>query len=629
MRPSSCRSEKLIPALLSLICCLVLFTSTAFAAETPLITSVDELTAALLNAEDGDTILVGDIVFKLMPMGMIQVPKNVTIKSGKASNAVFTNATFGLNGSTSDSSPLTVRFENIDFRGDRAGKALDLNTPPSISSDMPGIMKTMCAGIFKMNVAVTYSGCSFEGYHYGYGGVFNAIYSSSDNRNELRLTLTDCTFRNNVSKFGGSIYLSGYSHNIHLKARRCVFEDNAATTGGAIWAQDAAVDLTDCCLIGNRYLSAEVSSPNGGALALYNCAVGLDGCLIANNTSGGDGAGIFCEISPFKTLIMQNCTVIGNRASRDGGISLSLAPTNFDTSAMAHIYFSSLFGDSEFADHVELFGCLLVNSRRPESEPSEENGYCLIISPETAQELELELLPDTPEHVVLPEGEYPIPEEATEQIAGGKFSDSLGKLQVGDNYAEEATVSVQHTPAQSETIKLSYGDTLVLEPAERRGYSFEGWESPEGEPLDNEPVFMGGTVSDAPIRGRWHFLLSENLYLILLPVILLAAVGAFVLLRRRTSAETAAAAFAETAPELGAVLPEDWIDRACERPDVTAQISKREMEVLRKLLEGKSRKQIAEELFITESTVKKHTTSIYAKLQVSGRVELISKLARQ
>ena len=610
--------------LLFLLGILLIGTPTALATEAPVVTSVDELTSALINASDGDTILVGNITFKPMPMGMIVVPKNVTIRSGLDTNAVFTNATFALTGTTADSAPLTVRFENIDFRGDNAGSSLDPASPPSISSQMPGIMKTMCAAIFKMNVDATYVGCSFEGYHYGYGGIFSAIYSSSDNINALHLTLNGCSFRNNAAKYGGSIYLSGYGHNVSLDARHCDFEDNAATTGGAIWAEDANVHLLDCSLVGNQYLNAEVNEPNGGALALYNCGVDLDGCLIANNTSGGDGAGVFCEISPFKTLIMENCTVIGNTAAEDEGISVALAKTNYDTSAAARIYFSSLFGEQNFADNVELFGCLIVEKGIVEQRPSEDNGYCLELTPESAEEMGL--VPETPEHVTLPAGEYPIPKEATDKIAGGKFADSLGQLQVGDNYGKETELTVEKTLGDAEVVTLQYGDELTLSDPERNGFDFVGWAYPDGSLLEDSKVFMGGNMGEGRIAAVWHFLLSKNLYVIWLPLAVLAAIAAFVFYQRK---KKVAAPVAGMAAEDAAVLPDDWVDRVCERPDVSGQLSRREAEVLHKLLEGKSRKQIAEELFITESTVKKHTTSIYAKLNVSGKIELISKMVRQ
>lgn len=630
MRRNIYQLFKKIEILFLLISILLVTAPAALAAESPLITSVDELTSALVNAKPGDTILVGDITFQPMPMGMIAVPQNVTIKSGKDTNAVFTNATFGLNGTTSDSAPLTVKFENIDFRGDQSGTPIDPNSPPLISSEMPGIMKTMCAAIFKMNVDATYTGCSFEGYHYGYGGVFNAVYSADDNRNTLNLTLNDCSFRNNASKFGGSIYLSGYNHNVSLDARHCVFDDNAATTGGAIWAQESNIHLLDCSLTGNGYLNAEVDSPNGGALALYNCGINLDGCLIAGNTSGGEGAGIFCAIAPFKTLIMENCTVIGNTSTLDEGISVGFATTDFDTTAKAHIYFSSIFGEQNFADNVELFGCLLARKNISESVPSEENGYCLELTPESAQEKGL--IPAAPEHVSLPKNEYPIPKEVADTIAGGKFADSLGKLQVGDNYEKEATIEIGNTPGHTETVTVRYGDRMVLEPPERRGYSLDGWEYPKGTPVESGKVFIGGELPEGKVTACWHFVLSENHYVIWVPILVIAAVGllAFVLIRRKKKAsEGVPTDVAVSTAEETVTLPDDWIDRVCEKQEIIELISKREMEVLQKLLEGKSRKQIADELFVTEATIKKHSASIYSKLDVHNRTELIYKLTKQ
>ncbi|MCQ2449803.1 MAG: LuxR C-terminal-related transcriptional regulator [Clostridia bacterium] len=625
-RPFYKALSKVIVLMLMLATLLIPLSAAAEGA--PLITTVGELTAALATASDGDTLLVGDITFKPMPMGMIIVPKNVTLKSGKGTNAVFTNATFALNGTASDSAPLTVNFENIDFRGDNTGNVIDPSAPPNIGAKMPDIMKTMCAAIFKMNVDATYTGCTFEGYHYAYGGVFNAIYSSADNRNTLNLTLNGCVFQNNAAKYGGSIYLSGYGHNVTLDARHCIFDNNAATTGGAVWAQDADVHLLDCSLVGNQYLEAAVTEPNGGALALYTCGVDLDGCLIASNTSGGGGAGVFCEISPFRTLIMENCTVIGNTAASDEGVSVVLAKTNFDTTAAAHVYFSSLFGEQNLADNVELFGCLIVKKGVEEQEPSEENGYCLEITPETAQEMGI--VPEKPQHVTLPADEYAIPKEAVDKVAGGKFSNSLGRLQVGDNYTEKVAVTVEEKPGRQKSVLLQYGDKLTLKIPERKGFAFTGWNFPKGTPIESDQTYIGGKLPDAPVMARWHFVLSENLYIIWVPLLLLAVFGAFILYRRRSKQPAVVIPPAEAAPVTQEpLLPADWIDRVCEKPEIAALVSKRETEVLHKLLEGKSRKQIAEELFITEATIRKHSTSIYAKFCVHNRAELVYKLTKQ
>jgi len=61
---------------------------------------------------------------------------------------------------------------------------------------------------------------------------------------------------------------------------------------------------------------------------------------------------------------------------------------------------------------------------------------------------------------------------------------------------------------------------------------------------------------------------------------------------------------------------------------IVGRITEREKDVLAKLLSNKQRKEIAEELFVTESTIKKHTSSIYAKFNVSNRYELYAKLKK-
>jgi DNA-binding CsgD family transcriptional regulator len=55
-------------------------------------------------------------------------------------------------------------------------------------------------------------------------------------------------------------------------------------------------------------------------------------------------------------------------------------------------------------------------------------------------------------------------------------------------------------------------------------------------------------------------------------------------------------------------------------------ISAREQEIIVLLVEGKTNREIAERLFISENTVKTHVKNIYTKLEVSNRVQLFSLL---
>lgn len=72
---------------------------------------------------------------------------------------------------------------------------------------------------------------------------------------------------------------------------------------------------------------------------------------------------------------------------------------------------------------------------------------------------------------------------------------------------------------------------------------------------------------------------------------------------------------------LGVLLFRKWKLQKTPVPE----LSKQENTVRNLMLAGKTNKEIANELFISLSTVKSHITNIYGKLQVSSRTELFQK----
>ena len=81
---------------------------------------------------------------------------------------------------------------------------------------------------------------------------------------------------------------------------------------------------------------------------------------------------------------------------------------------------------------------------------------------------------------------------------------------------------------------------------------------------------------------------------------------------------------AETVETIKA-FSDEQIDSIIKNWSAVDTLSQREKEVLRFLLENKKRKVIAETLFVTESTIKKHTAAIYRKLETANRAELFEK----
>ena len=82
-------------------------------------------------------------------------------------------------------------------------------------------------------------------------------------------------------------------------------------------------------------------------------------------------------------------------------------------------------------------------------------------------------------------------------------------------------------------------------------------------------------------------------------------------------------------PDESRTLPEDRIDQIMENWPAAKMLTNRELDVLRNLLENKKRKDIAEELHVTEHTIKKHTANIFSKLDVTNRMELLAKAEQE
>jgi ligand-binding sensor domain-containing protein/DNA-binding CsgD family transcriptional regulator len=108
-----------------------------------------------------------------------------------------------------------------------------------------------------------------------------------------------------------------------------------------------------------------------------------------------------------------------------------------------------------------------------------------------------------------------------------------------------------------------------------------------------------------PFWEQWRF--------VILAALLLAALAAALLWSRRRWRRLRAAS-----------IPAN-LDRVMEK----YAISKREAEILRLLLDGKSNKQIEDALFIAMATVKIHVHNIFRKVKVGSRLQLLLRIQRE
>lgn len=74
---------------------------------------------------------------------------------------------------------------------------------------------------------------------------------------------------------------------------------------------------------------------------------------------------------------------------------------------------------------------------------------------------------------------------------------------------------------------------------------------------------------------------------------------------------------------------EDSTKARCARAARTFDLTRREEEMLGLLLEGRTRSEIARDLYVSGNTVKTHLRNLYRKMGVTGKDELVETLASQ
>ena len=309
-----------------LIAVLVSLTALAavFAAE-PVETREDFL-LALQAAKPGDTIYVGDIEFQPLPFGIIVLNKSVSIAGAKpdGTNAVFKDATFAVSGPTGK---VEISITGVDFMG----RAAEETGNPDNMPDLSNPLKTQCAAFFSGNADVRFTDCTFCGYRNQYGTVY-AIYSDEkSSANNISLSFGGCSFRNNLARRGGAIYLSGHARNITLNLSDCVFEQNISESGGALFADSSLVSMEGCTFKGN------ISNTEGGALRLQNCSTTITGGSFNDNSAKERGGALSVLISSFLGLSADNCVFSGNQSPDECCIFAEEKDTNFDAESYVQL----------------------------------------------------------------------------------------------------------------------------------------------------------------------------------------------------------------------------------------------------------------------------------------------------
>ncbi len=69
--------------------------------------------------------------------------------------------------------------------------------------------------------------------------------------------------------------------------------------------------------------------------------------------------------------------------------------------------------------------------------------------------------------------------------------------------------------------------------------------------------------------------------------------------------------------------------KQAEQPDIYESLTEREREILKLIAEGRTSREIAEALYISQKTVQGHRTKVMEKLDLHNRTELIKYAMRK
>ena len=482
-------------------------------------------------------------------------------------------------------------------------------------------------------------------------------------------------YQDNIA--GGAIF----ARDGELTMRNCKLTANSASYGGALGLQTISADIEDCLITDNKAISVLEEQYKQSQLGIGSCngiggAIYIDGAKnitignseIANNYAESAHGAIYATYDTYDpTFYEQFSLKLLFCSIRDNTCGVKISEIENDSGTWLY--------DTHAIPYIDTFGCLVLDSIYGEDiprneQPTEENGFNffgsaapeewyenghLVHGSEIPTDFVKEKLGDRnyygtftvgannhdvtykffadgecKETVTLSSGvapTMPALEKTGYTLTGWTLAEEIdyeeGKAFVVGNKTESVDIYAVFTP-NTYKVTFDFGETkteidqtydapLTLpETLDRYGYTFKGWfvsEDGTGEALTDGSVFThAGDIT-------YHAFYEKNfpwatVLIITFGVLLAGGLAALALV-----------VFRKKQPVT--VTGEPAVTEEKELPD-TSMLSPREKEVLELLLEGKQRNEIATTLYISENTVKKQITSIYAKLGVTSRNELFA-----
>lgn len=613
----------LVLAGLLFLACFTVYTRAA-AAEGEYVTSRAELVKALATGRE--TIYVGDIEFDESDL-YVRVTRSVRIV-GKEGGSVFKNGYFHIVGSDLVQEPITVSFENIIFDGCYRmplGKPEDAASFDEYHGDRSGMgcISVEENVIFELTRCTVMNYCSksapalYFNYTDGNKGlgtraevvIRDCTFSGNTcergvvwfNGKDTKLEMADCLFTGN-NAYTGVLVLGGVKgtvENVTVKDNnRVVFKEKNSfkQAGGGIGISKSDLVLKNCVVDGNSALK-------GGGLMSSGSVLTLDSCKIINNRADTFGGGMLLESGEDAPIYVTNCLISGNSAGEEGAVWVWPADQIGIGLPTGIVEFSFCTFENNTSSDEEHLVFHPVMSENAETTVGRD-GKIDFIACRIMDEKVTSALTDGVDYNVVNSKEKgkKVPEEVAKSVADGYWADTDGSFYAGMNERGSGNVSAGKIISWCLGIAAIFVAVLFIFAIIRVRYE-EKKKEEEAATTGNVPDFE---PADGDKGSKYEDISSMD--------------------GSRTPGDKTV-----TGPEKIVTETEDAVSGEKEKVESFIQkvtkdglLTGRELDVLKEYLKGKTRTEISEALFISESTVKNHISSIFAKTSVKSKKELLA-----
>ncbi len=548
-----------------------------------------ELMKAL--AEGHEKIYVGDIEFDENDL-YIEIRRGVEI-IGKPGGSVLRKGVFRVAAPEPECRRIKVSFENVIFDG-----CYDMpeGDPASFASfaDMHGDRTGKNCFTLSGQLDISFSDCTFRRYCSKYGATVNLIYSANDTPidTNVNMTVDGCLFEKNISEKGIFWFNGKSGSESDLSITDTVFSENRAFTG-VVTIGNVNCDLENVTVKNNIRTSYQKNTfyvhsgggihiaksglvmknctvdgcgaPSGGGMCLAACSALIDGCTFTNNSADRSGGALLVESSEKTPVYITNCFISGNAAEEEGAVYVRPADQINIGSPTGIVEFSFCTFENNRSNDAERFVFHAVATEDPEGGAG-RSGKIGFYACRIIDEHVTKELKDGESGNMINRAERgePIPANIVASAANGYYAKTGQKLYAGINKIEPPK---DHTALLVTLLVLLFSALAALITVTAIRRVKERKKQSPGKP-------------EEPARKP-----------------------------------------PENSPGL---TSEDALSALAEEKKLTA----RELDVLREYLSGKTRTQMAESLFISESTVKNHISNIFSKLGVKSKEELTKLINR-